>query len=161
MLRSSRQFPVVLLLLAGLCLLGGPVLVTQPQSTDAPAPVATLDDLMKAMNEHLKFIAQHLSDPADRSQVLEHTHDMQRLAWLAKTMTPATIAAFPEPERAARQLDFRRRMNEVLAECCRLENFVIEGRVLEAWNVIKGPLLKMREEGHQRYQEENDQDAGG
>lgn len=148
----------------GVALLGGVgVGRTEPTPTALPGAAASvsLEDVMDAMNEHLKFIAQHLSDPADRPQVLEHVHDMQRLAWVAKTMTPATVAAFPEPERTARQLDFRRRMNEVLAECCRLENHVIDGKVLEAWNVIKGPLLKMREDGHERYQEKDGQDKGG
>jgi len=115
-----------------------------------------LVDVMEGLKAHLKFIAQHLSDPAERPAVLEHVHDMQRLAWLAKTMTPETVAALPEPDRSARQLEFRRTMNEVLIQCCRLEMHLIDGSPAQAWGIIKGPLLKLREKGHEQFQEDDD-----
>lgn len=129
---------------------------SQPAVTLGTPQASELEALMDAMNGHLKFIAQNLSDPAMRPRVLEHVHDMQRLAWTAKTRTPATVAGLPQAEQVAAQIEFRRRMNEVLIECCRLEMHVIDGRASEAWNVIKGPLLKLREQGHDRFQEQDD-----
>lgn len=128
----------------------------QPAVALGAPQAGELETLMNAMNGHLKFIAQNLSDPSMRPRVLEHIHDMQRLAWSAKTRVPDAVAGLPEAEQAAAQLEFRRRMNEVLIECCRLEMHVIDGRAAEAWNVIKGPLLKLREQGHDRFQEQDD-----
>lgn len=129
---------------------------SQPAVTLGAPQAGELEAMMNVMNGHLKFIAQNLSDPAMRPKVLERVHDMQRLAWTAKTRTPDTVAALPEPDRTAAQLEFRRRMNEVMIECCRLEMHVIDGRASEAWNVIKGPLLKLREQGHDRFQDKDD-----
>lgn len=128
----------------------------QPAVTLGAPQAGELETLMSAMNGHLKFIAQNLSDPGMRPKVLEHIHDMQRLAWTAKTRVPGAVAALPEGEQTEVQLEFRRRMNEVLIECCRLEMHVIDGRAAEAWKVIKGPLLKLREQGHDRFQDQDD-----
>ncbi|MCL4220797.1 MAG: hypothetical protein KJZ65_05465 [Phycisphaerales bacterium] len=145
---------------AGVLAIGALAVLSTAQSQPAVtlgAPQATeLETLMNAMNGHLKFIAQNLSDPAMRPKVLERVHDMQRLAWTAKTRTPATVSGLPQADQAAAQLEFRRRMNEVLIECCRLEMHVIDGRASEAWNVIKGPMLKLREQGHDRFQEKDE-----
>ncbi|KAA0213541.1 MAG: hypothetical protein DYG94_12845 [Leptolyngbya sp. PLA3] len=128
---------------------------SQPEVALGAPQGSDLESLMDAMNGHLKFIALNLSDPDMRPRVLEHVHDMQRLAWTAKTRTPAAVAGLPEADRAGAQLEFRRRMNEVLIECCRLEMHVIDGQAADAWNVIKGPLLKLRERGHDRFQEQD------
>ncbi|GAB4383971.1 MAG: hypothetical protein Kow0022_05140 [Phycisphaerales bacterium] len=147
-----------LLLLALLAGMSGRGVHGQEASLPRAEPAqVSLAEVMESLKGHLKFIAQHLSDPADRSAVLEHVHDMQRLVWIAKTLTPDSVAALPEPERTARQLAFRRRLDEVLMECCRLEIHVIDGRAADAWNVIRGPLLKLREEGHRQFQDEDDQ----
>lgn len=158
MIRPRLSASRVLLCAAILPLLAGsvaPTFESEPAQEAQPATIA-LTDVMESLKDHLKFIAQNLSDPAARPQTLERVHDMQRLVWLAKTMTPGTVASLPEPERSARQLLFRRRMNELLAECCRLEIHLIDGQAADAWNIIKGPLLKMREDGHELYQPEDD-----
>lgn len=160
MLRSNLKAGGLLLCFMLVPFLAGmSTFVPRQQETDlqrAEPADESLADVMESLKEHLKFIAQHLSDPADRGAVLAHVHDMQRLVWTAKTMTPDSIAALPEQEREVRQLDFRRRLDEVMIECCRLEMHVIDGRAADAWNVIRGPLLKLREEGHERYQEKDD-----
>lgn len=143
--RSPSLFPSLLVLLPAL-------LVARP--SDPPprqAPPESLLACMEAMKAELKGTAVALR-AADPAIALEHVAELERFVLLAKLHDPANLAELPEADREAHRLAFRATLVGVLKELADLELDLLDGRTEDAAARIAGPLFRMRQEAHARFQ---------
>ena len=120
----------------------------------------SLHDHMKGIKQELKFLLKNAGDVENqREAMLAHIDLLQRHVLDAKLLEPELIEEeMSGQEQADAMLDFRRRMALVLAGTTEVEIAVLAGDGDAVTDIIRNKLLEMRNEGHDLYQEEDDDD---
>ena len=122
-----------------------PAIETQDQAT----PLAAA---MEEIKTNLKGLAMSLQDSVAQERALKHVAELERHVLSAKLEAPANLEQIAEEERAAHRIAFRRDMARVLGVLAELEVDLLEERHEDAFAKIIGPLYKMREAAHAKYQ---------
>lgn len=153
--------PILKLFAAGSCAALLWAAAPGPATTTAVANEedSALHDAMEGMKKNLKALGKALSDPATRDQALDHLAEMQRLTLISKLEAPSNLEEIEEDKRAEHMTAYRIDMAKMLMALAEMEIDVLEGRAADAGKKIRSTLLKMRKNGHNLYQpEEEDED---
>lgn len=118
----------------------------------------SLHDHMEGIEHELKFLLKNAGDIATQQEaMLEHVDLLQRHVLEAKLLVPELIEEeMSGAEQTEAKADYRRRMAEVLAGTAEVEIAVLEGDGEAVTDLIRNSLLEMRNDGHDLYQEEDD-----
>jgi hypothetical protein len=108
---------------------------------------------MEALKTNLKAAAMAL-ERTDTTGALKHIAEMQRLVLLAKLEVPANLEAKPDKQRDAYRAEFRKDLVRLMQELLGMELEVLDGDWEKAFGRVAGPLFRMREAAHEKYQDD-------
>jgi len=146
-------------LLAGLTCAGlfWSALPTADLRADEEGEHSALHEIMEQMKDNLKRLGRSLAEPSDDlSDALHYISEMQRLALEAKQQQPNNLDEIPEDQRGEHVKSFRRDILGALQVMVELELAILDGQPEQALELLKGPLLSARKEGHKRYQKDEE-----
>lgn len=113
---------------------------------------------MESLKKHMKPLSQSIGDAAKNDESLKHLMDMQVLALESKKFDPPTAEALKGDELAKHVNDYQTDMTKLLVELATMELEVRAGDNAAAQARVKAGLVKMREDGHDKFQGEEDHD---
>ena len=117
-----------------------------------------LEHAMEQMNGCVKAWAKGI-DAAGRDKALEQVAKFQSNVLTAKLLTPPDTDKVEEAKRAEYLAGFRKKLVDVLAASCQLENALIANDFDAANRTVKD-LLHLKKEGHDAYQPEDEHGHG-
>jgi len=119
----------------------------------APTPDGPeLHDLMRGLKKNLRTVGDALKDPAGDAQALEALGEMEVLLLAAKKMEPTNLPEVARDDREAHTVAFRADLARTLITTLEMEIAVLEGRRDAAAELLRGPLLELRNESHEKYE---------
>lgn len=142
-----RAFPVSCrIALALVVLISG---LAAPAFAQAPAAPA-LDVLMGQINRQYRLVKAQVADKAQNAKTLEALNAMQTATTTAKGMTPASVTALPEAQRAAKLGEYRKGMLALLKALVELEeNLLADDNTKAAAMVAK--IDAIQKDGHTAF----------
>ncbi len=112
---------------------------------------------MESLKKHMKPLSQSIGDATKNEETLKHLMDMQGLTLESKKFDPPTAAALKDEERAKHVNDYQADMTKLLVELATMELEVRAGDNAAAQARVKSGLVKMREDGHDKFQGEEEE----
>ena len=148
---ARRSLPFVLLAAGSLALAAW-----IPVRAQEPAASELLEHSMEQMNGALKALLKGI-DASNRDKSLANLAKLQAGVVAAKAETPPMAATLEESKRPEFVAGFRRKLVEVLATSCRIETAILDGNYDDANKLVKDELTRLKKEGHDTYQEEQEE----
>ena len=111
---------------------------------------------MKNLKKHMKPLSQSIADAAKNDDTLKHLVEMQGLVLESKKFDPPTAEALKGEELAKHVNDYQADMTKLLVELATMELEVRAGDNAAAQARVKSGLVKMREDGHDKFQGEEE-----
>ena len=111
-----------------------------------------LHDLMRGVKKSLRTLGDALKDPAADAQALDALAEMEVLLLASKGHDPSNLAEVPRGDRDGHRAAYRADMARTLITTLELEIALLEGRRDAAAEMLRGPLLQQRNDGHDKYQ---------
>lgn len=148
MIRKLNTFSLIAVTVALITVVGlsGATRLHAYADEESPLLVA-----MEKMDDALKVLRKHVSDPAQNDASLKLIDEMQAQCVTAKALTPERAAT--ESDKKKFITAYRLEMLKVMDELLKLERAVLEGKNEEALALAKG-LTKVKNEGHEKFQVE-------
>lgn len=113
---------------------------------------------MEKMKDALKATAGIIKDPeAPLDDALKYVAQLEGAVVDAKSMTPLRVSRLEKPEREIEFREYQRTQAKVLGELVNLELALLDGDREAASQVIAGPLRELREQGHDRFKDPEDE----
>ncbi|MEZ6318904.1 MAG: cytochrome b562 [Phycisphaerales bacterium] len=120
-----------------------------------------LHDTMEQMKDALKATGGILKDPeAPLDDALKYVTQLEAAVVESKSMTPARVARLDQPERDIELREYQRTQAKVLGELVNLELALLDGDREAAAGVINGPLRELRQQGHERFKDPEEERGG-
>lgn len=107
---------------------------------------------MESLKKHMKPLSQSIADTAKNDDTLKHLTEMQALVLESKKFDPPTAKDLKGDELAKHVNDYQSDMTKLLVELATMELEVRAGDNAAAQARIKAGLVKMREDGHDKFQ---------
>ncbi len=111
-----------------------------------------LHDLMRGVKKSLRTVGDALKDPAGDAQALEALAEMEVLLLASKGHDPTNLSEVERADRESHRAAYRADMARTLITALELEIAILEGRRDAAAEMLRGPLLQQRNDGHDKYQ---------
>lgn len=125
----------------------------------ASAPPVTQDaelslhDLMMGIKRDMKTLSRTVDDSAQADKALDALHSMQEFTLVSKLLEPSNLDSVGRDERSAHRAAYRADMARLLVTLAQCEIAVLEGDG-ELAKEHYGALIDLRNEAHDKYQEE-------
>jgi hypothetical protein len=126
-------------------------------TTPVAAPAAALGtvdgplhDAMEQMNACMRFFLKEGAKAENKDKALETVAKMQSAVLVSKLEKPKDLPAAELP-------GYRKMLVDVLATTCRIELAILDGKFDEANKIAKEELTKLKKDGHDRYQPEEEE----
>jgi hypothetical protein len=120
-----------------------------------PAPPtgepADLEAVMNGLKDNAKLLNGALASE-DSKVALNSVIEMERLAALAKKFEPNNMAGMAEADKPAHIVEFRKTLIALLKQLTDIEASVLDGKFAPALDMMKGPLMQMRDDAHDKFQ---------
>ena len=154
---SRRSLPFFLLGAAalGLAAANAPTSQEPGKHEEHAGGDEALEHAMEAMNGSLKALLKGV-DANNKDKALEHVAKLQTNVLIAKLATPPMAEKLDAAKRPAFLAGYRHKLVDVLAASCKLEAAILDGKFDEANKVAKEELTRLKKEGHDEYQEEEE-----
>ena len=110
-----------------------------------------MEAVMKGLKNNLQAINKSLADPANDAATLASLHEMEVLTLSGKLATPPR-AEVPEAKWDQHVTAYRADMARLLIALAQMEVDVLEGRHEKAAADVRGVLIALRNESHDKYQ---------
>ncbi|HTE06056.1 MAG TPA: hypothetical protein VK824_07665 [Planctomycetota bacterium] len=121
----------------------------------APAPAGQeatdLVAVMHGLKDNAKLLNGALASE-DFKVALNAVVEMERFAALAKKFEPNDLATIPEADKPAHVVAFRKALIGLVKQLLEIETSVLDGKYAPALEMMKGPLLDMRDDAHDTFQ---------
>jgi len=115
----------------------------------------SLHDCMEGIKDNLKALSQSLEDDARQADSLKHVSLMQSYVMIGKELEPSNLYDMPEDQRHDHSMAYRSDMAKTLGALAEMEQHICAGDNASAMAAIRGQLLTLRNDSHDKYQVED------
>jgi soluble cytochrome b562 len=105
---------------------------------------------MEELGKSVKALKKSVKDPAKNEESLKLVVQAQQSALASKQLSPAVLEKAPAADRPKLLSGYRKSMAVVVADLCKLEQQLIDGKNDEAAETLKN-LKTLEDEGHEKY----------
>lgn len=123
-------------------------------STTTSRPDEAIEEAMQGLGSGMKKLSRSIGDPEMNEATLATLDSMQQHALAAKGLKVPNLDEVKEEDRDAHQLSYRADMAKLLRELCEMEIEVCDGKNDKAKARVRANLLPLRNDSHEKYQEE-------
>ncbi|MCE9594726.1 MAG: hypothetical protein K8S98_11085 [Planctomycetes bacterium] len=161
--RSGRVLTVLLLASGVVSVAAWSSLQSARAAANAAVVTAIDEELegsMREMNGAMKVLGRGVT-AENRDAALEALTKFERAVVAAKAATPEKAATVEEKKRPEFVVGYRKTLIEVLKLACDAEVAILDGKYKDADTIIKNKLMGLKNEGHDKYKQEEGEGEGG
>lgn len=146
MTKTRSPFLTLAALLVGAALVAAPARAADKKKADDTPLAKAMEDLGDAV----KALKKSVKDPTKKEESLKLVSKAQHASLVSKDYPPAMLAKAPEADRPKIMDGYRKAMAVVIADLCKLEQQIIDGKTEEATETMKN-LKVLEDDGHEKY----------